>query len=296
MYNHYDENVLKKLQQTETQMLKRFDEVCSKYNIVYFVNFGTAIGAVRHGGFIPWDDDIDIGMIREEYEKLKKVPAAEWGDLLFVDPEDDVVYHRAVTSRLYKKDTVFETRKHMLYDKVRNNIHDEKIPIWLDIWVYDAIDSPERVKKIAPVMFRLQRLYFYAKCGVNVVKGDSLQFKCRCFVKDIMHKVMNLLPRPELLIYKKYLKKATSYPGKYYTCFAFDYIEEMIKLTYEYDDMFPVKSIGFENFPVSIQGNYEEMLEGLYGDYMKLPPEKDRFNHPPAILDFGDGKNVIDVV
>ena len=66
----YDPEILKQLHQVQVEILKDFSSVCEKYSLPYFAVYGTAIGAVRHGGFIPWDDDIDIGMLREDYDKV----------------------------------------------------------------------------------------------------------------------------------------------------------------------------------------------------------------------------------
>ena len=72
-YNYskpYDEEILERLHGVQLQILGDLDRVCRKYGIKYFALYGTAIGAVRHGGFIPWDDDIDVGMLREDYDKF----------------------------------------------------------------------------------------------------------------------------------------------------------------------------------------------------------------------------------
>ena len=66
----YDETVLKKLHGVQVEMLHDFAQVCEKYKLPYFAVYGTAIGAVRHAGFIPWDDDIDVGMLRVDYDKF----------------------------------------------------------------------------------------------------------------------------------------------------------------------------------------------------------------------------------
>ena len=76
----YKPEVLKKLHTVQLKMLKDFSEVCDKYEIPYFVVYGTAIGAVRHHGFIPWDDDIDVAMLRVDYNKFFEIFENEMGD------------------------------------------------------------------------------------------------------------------------------------------------------------------------------------------------------------------------
>ena len=72
MYGEYDSKVLEKLHYVELEMLKDFSELCEKNNIEYFGISGTAIGAVRHQGFIPWDDDIDVAFLRDDYVRFVK--------------------------------------------------------------------------------------------------------------------------------------------------------------------------------------------------------------------------------
>ena len=76
--HQYSPEVLLRLQKTETGILACLDRICQSHNLHYFVIFGTAIGAVRHKGFIPWDDDTDVGMLREDYEKLRALGDSVW--------------------------------------------------------------------------------------------------------------------------------------------------------------------------------------------------------------------------
>jgi len=69
----YKPEVLKRLHNVQLQILSDFIRACEKYELSYFAVYGTAIGAVRHGGFIPWDDDIDVGMLRRDYDKFLQI-------------------------------------------------------------------------------------------------------------------------------------------------------------------------------------------------------------------------------
>ena len=86
----YDEQQLRKLQLVELEILKDFITICEKYKLPYFATGGTAIGALRHQGFIPWDDDIDVCMLREDYVKFMKVGPKEMGDkYIFMSTETE---------------------------------------------------------------------------------------------------------------------------------------------------------------------------------------------------------------
>ena len=103
----YDQETLDKIQKVELDMLRDFDAMCEKHGIQYFAVGGTTIGCVRHKGFIPWDDDIDIGMVREDFEKFLRVANTEYGDKYSVlNFESDNTYP-LMTTRWVKNGTVF---------------------------------------------------------------------------------------------------------------------------------------------------------------------------------------------
>ena len=83
----YDQQVLRRLQLTEVRMLVDIDRVCREHNIAYFLDAGTLLGARRHGGFIPWDDDVDLGMPRDDYERFLQEAPEALGTLLCQLPE-----------------------------------------------------------------------------------------------------------------------------------------------------------------------------------------------------------------
>ena len=101
---------LRQLQLVETDMLATFDRICRRHDIPYFIAFGTAIGAVRHQGFIPWDDDIDLAMLRKDFDRLREVPQDEWEGLELVTAGNTPYYHERIFPRVYKPGTVFETQ------------------------------------------------------------------------------------------------------------------------------------------------------------------------------------------
>lgn len=290
----YDEETLKHLQRVELEMLKIFDDICMKHEIKYFVGFGTAIGAIRHQGFIPWDDDIDICMMRDEYRKLHDVPIDEWCGLELSEPLDDYEAHTLIYPQIYKPGTIFETEYHNRYDEYKDGRNVTKHPIWLDVFLFDRVDSPEQIEKKKKRAFYLQKLFYYSKSRIRVLHEDSWGRKVSCFGKRLIHDVLNLQKNPSKNIYDSYIKHVGGSNGEYVTSFDLERLEQMTLCCEKYSDMFPTVRVPFEDMEVSIQKNYDAALTKQYGDYMSMPPVEKRYNHPPKILDFGDGSgNVI---
>lgn len=106
---------LRKLQLIELELLVEFDRICRKYDIQYTLTGGTLLGAVRHGGFIPWDDDADVAMLREEYERFKKACQIELDSKFYFQDMRNTQGYRWGYGKLRKKGTLFlrENQEHM---------------------------------------------------------------------------------------------------------------------------------------------------------------------------------------
>lgn len=295
MYQQYDKVALDELHKTLLGMLKELDRVCQKYNVDYFLAYGSLIGAVRHNGFIPWDDDVDVFMLREDFERLCAVPESEWANSVYlVKPTDDVPSNCEIYPRLYRRGTVFEPEE-FNQKYVSRSVAYRKREIWLDIFMYDFVDSPELAKKNLRIMNRFAGLYKLAKFNVNIPKGTDFQNTIRWSLKKCLHHILNFVHQPELLIYKKYLSTLKKLEGsrKYLVCFESEVAQEVCASIFPAGDFFPVKRVKFEDISVSIQNNYHEALNAMYGDYMVIPPTEKQVNHPPRELDFGDGRGNI---
>lgn len=294
----YDEQILKQLQETQTQMLKVFDKLCNEVGVEYFISFGTAIGAVRHGGFIPWDDDIDVCMMREDFTRLfRKVPKERWllEGLDLSIPTDRYEAHTLVYPQLYKLGTVFQTEYHSKYDDFGENAVHKKLPIWIDIFLMDRVSGVEEAVKKGKQAFLMQKLFYYSKSRIRVFKDDPVKNIVACMGKRLTHDLLNLDKRCPEKIYKKYVQFASSGEGEYITSFDLEAVHEMIDCCWRYEDVFPTVRVPFGDITVSLQKNYDEALRTLFGDYMSMPPEEKRYNHPPKVLDFGQG-NVIEAL
>lgn len=146
----YDQQTLKKLHTFEVAMLQDFIQVCEKYNIPYFAVFGTLLGAVRHKGFIPWDDDLDVGMLRKDYERFLEVFPNELGkEYRILNTGVDEGYTCSVT-HFGKKGTVF-VPEHAKRMKCEQNI-------CFDIFIFDSVADEEKARKK-----QLRKGWFWSK-------------------------------------------------------------------------------------------------------------------------------------
>ena len=140
MYKQYDKDVLKKLQNVQLEILSDFIDICEKNNLDYFLVFGTALGAVRHKGFIPWDDDVDVGMLREDYNKFLEIAKTQLSNKYeILTPLTNKEYACSVT-HFEKKNTSFipETSKDL---KCNMGIN-------IDIFAFDNIADEKNLKRM----------------------------------------------------------------------------------------------------------------------------------------------------
>lgn len=286
MLGNYSQNTLENLHNIILKALKEFDRICRKYNITYFVGFGTAIGAARHQGFIPWDDDIDVCMMREEYEKLRQVPVHEWDEQYFLcDPRDDYKMHRTLFPCLYIKGTAFEKETQVKYFKINQ---EDNYPIHLDIFIFDYFKK-SKLNKMIKKTDNFKHLILYSKCKFKIVKSDSIKKRTSCRIKRMISNFLKITGYDSKKIYQRYLNYLKKNTGKHIS--GFELVETYEKINYvsTYNEMFPVVYLQFEDMEVPLQKNYHEIMTKLYGDYMAMPPMEKRWNASPVVLDLGDG-------
>ena len=274
---------LKKLQYIETDMLKALDVICAKYNIDYFVLFGTALGTVRHQGFIPWDDDIDVGMLRKDYDRLKQVPVQEWKGLKLVDPGMEPFYHEKVFPRIYKPGTILEFEK---WKKYTYNPNDIKKPVWIDIFLFDYVDSKEEALKKAKKARKLNMRYYYSSYQTNIVSADPVKEKIRSFAKRRMHYCFRALHKPEHYL-QKYYELVSKESGKYLISFDSWRFGTIMDTFGKPEMYYPVRRMKFDDIEVSAPNDVEGFLTQRFGDYMKLPPEDQQKSHVPYSIYLG---------
>lgn len=270
----YDEKTLKHLQQVEMKILKYFIEVCEENNLTYFLYAGSLLGAIRHEWFIPWDDDIDVIMFREDFEKLNKIFEKKIDEKYkFFNVLNEETYHYT-WGRLTLKNTLF---KEWWADQV-----DYTPNIFIDIFILDNIPSNKFKKFIHKwTSFTLNQITMY-----SILKYEN-ESKIKEIIQQSMHYILKIIPVSTLTIKKKCVKSFSKY--QYEECEEVcDFpSENMMQMSFK-SDWLPLKKGKFGDIEVNIPNNYDKILRMDFNDYMELPPEESRFNPAPLEIDFGE--------
>ena len=277
--DYYDNNVLKRLQKIELGILNEFHNICNENNLDYFLVGGSAIGAVRHKGFIPWDDDIDVGMNREDYDKFLSIAKKKYSKKYTIINNDTNPYFPLMNTRWGLKGTEYKT-----YDL-------KDIPgdfgIFLDIFCFDNIPDDDKLMRNQGTI-----AWFYGKMlvlsGIKkpVLYCYGITAKILHTIFFISHYLLKLFHFNSKYFYKKAYKYATKYKNDETKRFAYMFDPHRYTSIINKNDVYPTKLMKFENIEVKVPKNIEKYLERRYGDYMALPPENRRHNHPPYSLKF----------
>ena len=277
--DYYDDKTLKKIQKIELGILKEFDSICKKNNIDYFLVGGSAIGAVRHGGFIPWDDDIDVGMNREDYDKFLKIANDEYSDKYTIMNNDNNHLFPLMNTRWGLNGTEYKTED--LKDIPGN------FGIFLDIFCFDNVPDDEKLmKKQAHKAWINGKFLVLSGVKNPVLYIYGIKAKIARFILKIGYYFLKIFRFKSRFFYNKAYKYATMYKDVKTKRFAYMFDPKKYTSMLYKDDIYPTRRMKFENIEVSVPKTIEKYLERRYGDYMTLPPEDKRHNHPPYSLKF----------
>lgn len=257
----------KKMQLVLSEAMKDFHEYCVSKSLRYFVVGGTALGAARHSGFIPWDDDIDVGMPRKDYEKLLEFfnKDYEGGEYYLESPQNSMdPFFPYPYSKLYiLKTTLIED---FGGKQIRRSF-------FLDIFPLDGIgkdlEEGKKTKESIQIWHKIRNLYLYRKDNVSPVKKF-----CKRFCRVVVHLIFRNEREIARIIDKK--SKKIDYDDSNYvaalTC-------------YELPILIPKEYMGtptlhkFEDFSVFCPEKIDEYLTLNYGKWRVPPPEAERIPH-----------------
>lgn len=283
MDEFYDQETLSKVQQTQAEILRDVLDLCERHLIDTFLIFGSALGVVRHHGFIPWDDDIDIGIFREDLPRLEKAVKEELSDKYeFLTCETNFKYACTVT-HFQKKGTKFISRDVKNCDYVPG--------INIDIFIYDHLADGYFARKRQYFMtWFLGRLLFLSGKGTPFIPYQGMKKKTAEFICNMVRIGLRVLHITPLRIYRKFQKEAQRYNKRRTECYsAFETPKPWLN-SMKKSDVYPMKRMPFRDFYVYIPKNTDQLLTRIFGDYMQMPPEDKRVNHRPYVIDFGGGE------
>lgn len=273
----YTQEELNKIQELGMETLREFIRICEKYHLDYFAISGTAIGAVRHQGFIPWDDDMDVGMLRKDYDRFMEVAPKELEGRYELFSASIQKRVQGFYLQMFPKGSVFMTRKN-----ARWPIHPG---IKLDIFPYDNVPAEGRKRGRLYQKLRFwNRLYIIKNTKVPCFDERNLKtalVKAACCVCYYI-----LKPGPSIdTIVKRYEKLMRSYAGTstYYT--ILDDRDPDLWVIKE-AELYPMIKGTFGTLQINLPAENDAMLRRQYGDYMELPPLEERGGHDIVTLVF----------
>ncbi len=277
---NYDDATLRRLQLVELEILKAVDAVCREHGIVYFLDSGTALGARRHAGFIPWDDDIDIGMPRDDYERFLRIaPEALGAAYLVVSPETDDRL-AGLFAKVWRCGTKFQTKE------TEEAGVDQGI--FIDVFPYDRVASdPKAAKKqLRDCLLWQSASYLYHSKAINVphtgAVGAVESAGCR-----VVHGMARVATSPAA-IQKRFAAAATS-AREDSASISLACMNYTSSGTFPAEVLLPPAPIFFEGHEFFGPADMDGYLSRMFGgDWSELPPENERRNHAPEVLDFGE--------
>lgn len=253
---------MNEIQKIELDMLLEIDEVCRKLGIDYFIVGGTLLGAVRHKGFIPWDDDVDVGMLRADYEIFVQkaqelLPAGSFLQTRFTDRELPCCF-----AKVRKNDTTF----------IESSMKDLHIHhgVYVDIFPFDYYPQNRvlaRINKIRQILIthRVNEVFYSKEKAEYSLRGRMAHILSGLLYKDVKSaldakdRICRSVPKSALI---------TNYNGAWGD-------REIVRTEW----LTHYTELEFEGHMVKAPAAYDAYLRNVYGDYMELPPVEKRVPH-----------------
>lgn len=233
---------LQRQQQLMRRMVGELDRICRKHDIPYFLYGGTLLGAIRHNGFIPWDDDLDVGLLRKDYMRLLKVLPTELPDDIALQSNDTDKNYFYFFAKLRHKHSLLEEESP--YDRVFR-----ERGVFIDI-------------------FPFERVHLWAQRLAHPLQGHTFKiFRKASNPQSVMWRIRTIT----------WLNRHITFPILRFICHAtggrtltYDF-GIPFHIVYNERDLFPLTTHDFEGLQLSVPANSHHMLQTQYGDYMKLP-------------------------
>ena len=268
---------LRKIQMIQLRILLEVDKICKKHSIPYFLVGGTMLGAVRHGGFIPWDDDIDIGMLAKDYDRFLKISVDELPKSCVLQTLDSMDSSPIPWAKIRLKGT-------QRVDKSEAGIGSET-GIDIDIFPYHSLPDSIIGQKAYIYIGLFLRALCFVKSGYLLLNREDSMIK-RCGVN--FAKVISVFVSKE-----KSKRLLATWYSRFDKCESTELvISPSAPINYHTrciprSDLYAFTPVTFEGYEFNGPKNPDKYLTTLYGDWRSLPPEDDRIPHLISKVDFG---------
>ncbi len=243
---------LRKTQLRMLEILKEVDRVCKKHNIPYWLDSGTLIGAVRHQGFIPWDDDLDIQMLRPDFKRFIKIFPRECAQDFVLQTNKTDKNYMAPYAKVRDLNSCISENNNKL------DTHYTYKGLYIDVFLLEP-----SVEKLAVLGRKFQVVVYY----FSVFKTDTYKLKT-CFANFVRWIVYNIVFRCFRLFAKMIGSKHL------YHTYGSGFLKYRIK-----EEIFPLTELDFEGEKFPAPHDYDAFLRRIYGDYMQLPDLNTVKNH-----------------
>ncbi len=251
-------SILRKQQLRMLDLLLELDRICKRHNLNYWLIGGTLLGAVRHHGFIPWDDDVDVQMIREDYLKLMDILPGEL-------PSTMAIQNRKTDHNYFYQYAKLRDRRSSIEEGVGYDRVFKEHGIYIDIFPIDRHPRCLQCLSIATI-------------------GHSYKILKRKDLDDaeIMRRVLRIVKVNEKFIFPMLRLVSKFVKGAYLDAFGVPFVVER-----HVEDIFPLGEMKFENHVFPVPHNSDKVLRNQYGDYMRMPPLDSIVPHVSKITIYG---------